>query len=148
MSQRILVVDDELAIGFALGEYFTLRGYEVDCAVAVKEAQALLRRGSYGALITDLSFSGGRGAEGLELAAFVRRENPGTRTVILTAYGSAEMETEARRLGVDAFLHKPTPLGQIARVLDRVLQAPDSRGGAGHSSGGPPAGEPICSGRT
>jgi DNA-binding response OmpR family regulator len=124
LAPRVLIVDDEPAIGFALSEYFTLRGYQADCAEDRLEAESLLSRGSYSILITDLSLSGSRGVEGLEILRTVRRNHPETRTVILTAYGSASLAAAARRLGVDAFLHKPTPLGEIAQVFDRLLLGP------------------------
>ena len=127
MSHRVLIVDDEQAINFALSEYFTLRGYHVDSAVTVAEAEALLCRGSYEVLITDLSLGGRGSTEGLELVALVRQRRPRTRTVILTAYGSAESEAAARQLGVDAFLEKPTPPGEIARVLDRLMRESGAR---------------------
>jgi DNA-binding response OmpR family regulator len=126
MSHRVLIVDDEPAISFALSEYFSVRGYEVDSAVAVQEAKARLDRASYDILITDLSLNGRGGAEGLELAALVRRHHPRTRIIILTAYGSAASEAAARRLGVDVFLHKPVPLGEIAQVLDGLAERPDT----------------------
>ncbi len=126
MSHRVLIVDDEPAISFALSEYFTVRGYEVDSAVAVQEAETLLGRACYDILITDLSINGRGGAEGLELAGLVRRHHPRTRIIILTAYGSAASEAAARRLGVDVFLHKPMPLGDIAQVLDRLAEEPDT----------------------
>ena len=123
-SHRVLVVDDEPAIIFALSEYLTVRGYEVDSALGLLDAEALLGVDAdrYGVLVTDLSLGGRGGTEGLELAALVRREHPRTRTVILTAYGSAEVEAAAQRLGVDAFLHKPTPLGEIAQLLQHLTR--------------------------
>ena len=42
MSERILLVDDEQAILFAMRDYFTAYGYEVDCSREVEEAEALL----------------------------------------------------------------------------------------------------------
>ncbi len=120
----MLVVDDEPAIIFALSEYLTVRGYEVDSALGLLDAEALLGVDTdrYRVLVTDLSLGGRGGTEGLELAALVRREHPRTRTVILTAYGSAEVEAAAQRLGVDAFLHKPTPLGEIAQLLQHLTR--------------------------
>jgi CheY-like chemotaxis protein len=41
--------------------------------------------------------------------------------VLLTAYGSPEIEAEARRLGVDSFLHKPKPLTEVAEVVAGLL---------------------------
>jgi DNA-binding NarL/FixJ family response regulator len=59
--------------------------------------------------------------EGLAIAAHVREHCPRTRVVILTAYGSPATETEARALGVDAFIHKPKPLAELARVVERLV---------------------------
>jgi DNA-binding response OmpR family regulator len=124
MTCRVLVVDDEPAIGFALGEYLSLRGYCVDTAASLPEAWETLARGDYEIVITDLSLGRRGGGEGLDLAALVRRQHRLTRVVILTAYGSREAEAAARLLGVEAFLHKPMPLVEIARVLHHVLQLP------------------------
>jgi DNA-binding NarL/FixJ family response regulator len=71
-------------------------------------------------VIADLSLSEPGSIDGLELTRRVRRDWPGTRTIILTAYGTAETERIARGIGVDAFLHKPAPLAQLAQVADAL----------------------------
>jgi DNA-binding response OmpR family regulator len=114
---RILVVDDESAILFAMDEYFSARGYEVDCARGLEEAGARLQASRYEAVIADLRLTGSGGTEGLEVVERVRSHHPSTRVIILTAFGSPEVEREARRRGADAFLHKPVPLPELARVL-------------------------------
>lgn len=121
MTCRLLVVDDEPAINYALSEYFSLRGFCVDSSVDMVEAEEMMSRVAYEIIITDLSLGGRGGTEGLELAAQVRRKYPLMHTVILTAYGSAESEAAARSLGVDAFLHKPISLSEIARVLSHIM---------------------------
>jgi DNA-binding response OmpR family regulator len=88
----------------------------------VAEAEDLLRRVGYAIVITDLSLGGRDGCEGLALAAAVRQRHPRTLTVILTAYGSRASEATARALGVDAFLHKPTRLSEIAHVVEGLLR--------------------------
>src|SRR5687768_8059018 len=100
MTCRVLVVDDEPDICFALSEYLSLSGYSVDWAGTLSEAQAVLARVDYAVVITDLSLGGRWGIEGLELAAVVRHKHRLTRTVILTAWGSPEAEAAARVLGV------------------------------------------------
>jgi DNA-binding response OmpR family regulator len=124
MTCRVLVVDDEPDICFALSEYLSVRGYSVDWAGTLSEARDLLARIEYAIVITDLSLGGRWGIEGLELAALVAGKHRLTRTVILTAWGSPEAEATARVLGVEAFLHKPVPLSEIARVLHDALQRP------------------------
>ncbi len=41
--------------------------------------------------------------------------------ILLTAYGTPEIETEARRLGVDAVLYKPKPLPELAQIVFALL---------------------------
>jgi DNA-binding NtrC family response regulator len=117
MSNRILVVDDEDPILFAMKEYFMTQGYGVDCAREFEEAEALLANVCYSVVIADLRLTGINGVEGLELVVSVRQRSPQTRIIILTAYGSPETEKEALRRGVDAFLRKPIPLPQLAQIL-------------------------------
>jgi DNA-binding response OmpR family regulator len=117
-----LVVDDEEPILFALQEYFTSYGFHVDCARELEEAEALLSTVVYALVIADLRLTGIYGVEGLQLIGFVRERCPGTRVILLTAYGSPEIEREARRLGVDAFIYKPKPLPELAQVVYGLLE--------------------------
>ena len=120
-ATRILIVDDEEPILFAMRAYFTRRGYAVDCAREQGEAEALLAGGEYAVVIADLRLTGTHGAEGLEILGLVRERWPRTRTVLLTAYGSADLELEARRRGADAFLHKPKPLADVEKLVAGLL---------------------------
>lgn len=114
---NILVIDDEEAICFAMSEYFRMHGYEVDCAQNLIEAEELLAKNCYTVMIADLRLAGTYNLEGLEIAREVRKRCPKTRVIVLTAYGSPEVEEEARRCGVDAFLHKPKPLADVAQIV-------------------------------
>ena len=116
-SQRILLVDDEETIAFSIGRFLGLRGLAVDCAHELEEAQALLANVRYAVVIADLRLTGVHGAEGLEVLAYVRQHCPGTRTILLTAYGSAAVEGEAAERGADLVLHKPVPLPALARMV-------------------------------
>ncbi|MBW8873406.1 MAG: response regulator [Acidobacteria bacterium] len=122
MSTRILVVDDEEPILSAVREYFEPLGYEVDCARELEEAEALLAHVRYALLIADLRLTGSQSAEGLELVRFVRERSPWTRTILLTGFGSVEVETEALGRGVDAFLQKPQPLGHLASIAEELMR--------------------------
>jgi DNA-binding response OmpR family regulator len=129
--QRILIVDDEDAILFAMRDYFTVRGYEVDAARDVAEAVACLDTSTYTAVIADLCLSGMPGAEGLDVAEHARRAASGTPVILFTAYGSPEIESEARRRGVLAVLKKPQPLVEVERLITvRLPECGDRQGGA------------------
>jgi two-component system response regulator PilR (NtrC family) len=114
---RILVVDDEEGVLFALKEYLGCCGWEVDAVLSPTEAQRLLETRGYAAVITDLRFSGPAGDEGLAVVRAARAHHPEAPVVVMTGYGSPEAEREARRLGVDAFVPKPVPLWELARLV-------------------------------
>ncbi|MFY9269407.1 MAG: response regulator [Candidatus Manganitrophaceae bacterium] len=123
-QERLLIVDDEASILFAMREYFTLHGFEVDCADEKGEAEMLLKKECYAAVIADLRMSGIDSNEGLDIVRCVRKQYPSMRIIILTAYGSPEIEAEARCRGADAFLSKPRPLREVARILFDLLGIP------------------------
>ncbi len=124
MARRLLIVDDEEPILFAMREYFESVGFEVDCAARLEEAETLLASRHPEALIADLRLTTAGRSEGLALVAHARAASPLTRIVLLTAYGSPDIEREAKRLGVGAFLHKPQPLAEIARIVRGLIEAP------------------------
>jgi DNA-binding response OmpR family regulator len=118
---RILVVDDEPSICLAMKDYLEHAGYHVDSAHEPHEAEALLAPGRYAVVIADLRLSAREPTGGLRLLRRVRESCPGTRTVLLTAYGSPEAEAEARRMGVDALLAKAAGLREVAGVVRGLL---------------------------
>ena len=121
VKHRMLVVDDEPPIVFALSEYFAERGFVVDTARELGEARELVARHRYALVITDLRLSGTMGAEGFELIDLLRRREPRAGIVLLTGYGSPEIEREAHDRGVDVFLQKPLPLAAVAAIADRLV---------------------------
>jgi two-component system NtrC family response regulator len=121
---RLLVVDDEESICFSMSEYFSLQGYKVDTASELEEAEKLLGATNYRVVIQYLRLSMTNSQDGLGMIKLIRAQNPQTRIVVLTAYGSAEVEDEARRCGADAFLRKPKPLSQVAQVVQGLIEAP------------------------
>jgi DNA-binding NtrC family response regulator len=121
---RLLIVDDEESICFSMSEYFSLHGYKVDTARELEEAEKLLGATEYKVVIQDLRLSLKRDADGLAMIRLVKEQNPEARIVVLTAYGSAEIEDEARRCGADAFLRKPKPLSQVAQVVQGLIESP------------------------
>src|SRR5262249_410714 len=69
---RLLVVDDEPPILFAMGEYLTGLGYKVDLASEREEAEALICNRPYSAVVADLRLLGSDSREGLLVIAAAR----------------------------------------------------------------------------
>jgi DNA-binding NtrC family response regulator len=124
---RLLVIDDEESICFSMSEYFGHHGYEVDTAREVEEAEKLIVSTDYKVIIQDLRLGINKKADGLKMIRLVHDRHPEARIIVLTAYGSEEMEQEARRYGADAFLRKPTPLSEVAQVVQGLIDSPRKR---------------------
>ena len=132
---RLLVVDDEESICFSMSEYFSLHGYRVDTARELEEAEKLIESTEYKVVIQDLRLTTTtRNPDGLDIIKMIRDHNLQTRIVVLTAYGSAEVEDEARRCGADAFLRKPKPLSQVAQIVQGLLESPSKHAVPNRSS--------------
>ena len=125
--RTLLVVDDEESICFSMREYFSQHGFKVDTASEMEEAEGLIKATDYKVIIQDLRLGLTRYPDGIEIIKLVHKRNPETRIVVLTSYGSKEVEEEARRAGADAFLRKPKPLSQVAQVVQGLIESPRTR---------------------
>lgn len=122
-AARILIVDDEELIVLAMRRYFEGLGYIVDSAHELEEAQALLATRGYDLVIADLRLTGIGGVEGLQIVADVHQRCANTRVILLSAFGTPEIERESYNRGADAFLHKPKAMMEIANVAMNLLDA-------------------------
>jgi DNA-binding response OmpR family regulator len=120
---RILVVDDEKSITFALGRYFNQQGFSVDCALTADEALLLLAANDYAVAIVDVELRGsGNGSDGLNLARFIRSHAPATPVIILTAVETVEAHQRAEAAGVQSYLCKPARLSHVADVAMTLMR--------------------------
>ena len=120
---RILVVDDEKSITFALRQYFLQEGFVVDCAMTCEDALQLLAANQYSVAIVDIELRGsGNGSDGLNLAAFIRSHAPLTPVIILTALETTESHTRAQAAGVQSYLCKPARLSHVADVALTLIR--------------------------
>jgi two-component system response regulator PilR (NtrC family) len=115
---RVLVVDDEPDL-LTLYELTLVReGYDVECAASLGEAWERLEAGSFQAVVTDMRLPDGTGMELLmRLDAAGRSE----RTVVITAFGSAENAVEALKAGAFDYLTKPVDLRHLRAVIASAL---------------------------
>jgi two-component system response regulator PilR (NtrC family) len=127
LELRLLVVDDEAAILFAMADYLSRHGYAVDGAPNREEAERLLAAVRYDLVIADLRLGTAEPRGGLDVLRQARALQPWARTILLTAYGSVEVETELAQLGAGRLLSKPQPLARIVEEVGELLAArPDS----------------------
>ena len=124
MPDRILFVDDEARLLDALREFFIDFGYEVDCALSPELAKRMLSDNEYLAVVSDISFSGLDGREGLDLIDHIQQQSSSTPVIVLTAHVSGDLEREALRRGASGFLTKPTSLIEIEELVRGLKKDP------------------------
>jgi len=124
MRGRILVVDDERAIGIAIQRLLGARGHEVDAVLSGEDALRRLAEPGYHLVITDLSL---QGVSGMDVLRWVRERAPETAVIMITAFGSEKIAVEAMKLGAADYIPKPFDNDELELVVERLLDGMEVR---------------------
>lgn len=116
LLKKIMIVDDEKAILLTLSHVLRHQGVEVVLCAAIEEAEEALKSSHFDLVIADIRMSGVSGIEGLELLSYIK-QNFAAEVIIMTGYGSEEIEEEAYRRGAFHFFRKPL---DIVELLQQV----------------------------
>ena len=123
-AARILVVDDEPDLR-TLYELTLLReGYRVETAESCAQARQRLSEQHFDVVITDMRLPDGLG---LELIRQLKADQRPERSVVITAYGSADNAVESLKAGAFDYLTKPVDLKQFRAVIASAVQNPASQ---------------------
>jgi two-component system KDP operon response regulator KdpE len=123
MSLRVLVVEDDREIRTLVQSALTLEGFEVQTAVTLREAMALLQHSPPELIVLDLGLPDG---EGLQLVREVRRQSS-VPIVVVSARHQEMQKIELLDAGADDYLTKPF---SVAELLARIRVALRHRGTA------------------
>jgi DNA-binding NtrC family response regulator len=119
---RILIVDDEPLIRWAVAETLAERGYE---STEADDAASAVRAFSIGSRAVDVVFLDLRlpDCNDLRVLSAIRRLSPDTPVILMTAHGSPELAFDVRRLGAFAILDKPFDMDALQPLVERALAA-------------------------
>ena len=116
---RILLVDDDPVVRFAVRDFLESQGLQVTEAESVQKAEEKLRGATPDAAIVDFSLPDG---DGLELLQHFKSLDPDLPVIVLTGQGSIEIAVRAIKLGAEQFLTKPVELKALHALLQRALE--------------------------
>jgi DNA-binding NtrC family response regulator len=119
---KVLLVDDEAAILFALSEVMETHGIDVITAGSAEEA--LPKVEGVDAVVTDLSMPG---KSGLELLDQVRALDATIPVVVITAHGSERIAVEALKRGAYDYIAKPFDNDEVAYSVRRACETRNLR---------------------
>ncbi|MGA7578044.1 MAG: sigma-54-dependent transcriptional regulator [Desulfobaccales bacterium] len=116
---KILVVDDEKIVRESLVDWFKMSGYDVEGAAGGRTALDMLAIKDYDFIFLDIKMPD---VNGLEVLDNIRTNCPHSMVVMITAYGSIETAVDAMKRGACDYLTKPFEPGDLACLLERLLQ--------------------------
>ncbi|MEX2283614.1 MAG: sigma-54 dependent transcriptional regulator [Gemmatimonadota bacterium] len=116
---RILIVDDEPAIRFSLGELLESDGHDVSCAEHAPAALALLEAQPIDLVISDLTMPA---MNGLQLLEEIRSRLTGVVFVLMTAHGDERTAVRALKQGAYDYIPKPFDNDEVRATVARVRE--------------------------
>jgi two-component system NtrC family response regulator len=114
---RILIVDDEKVQREMLAGFLNKQGYKVVAAEDGAMALEKFSDGAFDLVLTDFRMPG---LDGLTLLKEIRRRNPETMVVMMTAYGTVNTAVAAMKEGAYDYLTKPIDLDELLLKIQRV----------------------------
>jgi CheY-like chemotaxis protein len=117
---KVLIVDDEPAIRWVLGE--ALRGWDYETKEAGTGATTLatIVTERPAAALLDINLPD---SSGLDLLREIKRRSPQTAVIMITAETLFENAVAALRGGADDFIGKPINLEELRFALDKALKS-------------------------
>ncbi len=119
METRILVVDDEVAIGKLMARALTKAGFEVQTATSAEEALEIIKTYKYMVFFLDLKLPK---MNGIELCRIIRKNNPLTICYAVTGYASTFEVFDCREAGFEDYFTKPIKIQEIQGAADQAFK--------------------------
>jgi DNA-binding response OmpR family regulator len=120
--KKVLIVDDEETLTWSMAKSLSRDRdkYGVEIANNGKEALDVLNKMPIDLVISDIRMPD---INGLDLLVRVRRDFPKTKVIIMTAYGSSEVQKEASKRGSLHYIEKPFEINEIRKlILDLIKE--------------------------
>lgn len=119
--KRVLVVDDEEDLTWSISKHLAkdVEKYELICVNSGVKALEVLSQLPVDLVISDIRMPE---ISGLELLTKIKDAYPNTKVVIMTAYGSSEVQDEANKLGCLKYIEKPFEINEIRQLIIGSIQ--------------------------
>jgi len=123
-QKRILLIDDDELVAGSLRQYLVRQQHSVDVALEPAVAEAMMEQQSYDVVLLDPYLTGGVHQENHELLESVCRLQPRAVLIVLTGYGSPELERIAAECHVMALLTKPQSVVFLGELIASSITSP------------------------
>jgi DNA-binding NtrC family response regulator len=115
---RILIIDDDEGMRSMLNDFFAEEGFETDSVNNGSEAFRKLTEKVFDLIITDIRMPG---LTGLDILPGMRKLQPKTPIVVITAFGSADIRHRAFERGATIYLEKPIYFHELRKIIHEMF---------------------------
>ena len=115
----ILLVDDEENQRSILRGFLSHKGYSVSEADSGAKGIERAKKSSVDVVMTDYKMPD---KNGMDVLREIKKNNPETAVVMMTAFGTIEHAVEAMREGAYSYLSKPIDLDELELLLQRIAE--------------------------
>ncbi len=119
MAYSVLVLDDEALTLRTISRALREDGFEVYLASTGEEALECFAREKPQLALLDVVLPG---IDGIEVLRQIKKQNPGTIVIMMSAYHQVERAVEAMKLGAYDYLIKPFHLADLGRTMRRATE--------------------------
>ena len=118
----ILLVDDEHPFLLSLKDGLSAYNPELNVILAttVREALNILKIMNVDLLVTDLKLPE---ADGFQLMAAVSRTHPHLPVIVMTAFGTPEIEARLSQMSAMHYLEKPLDFDELTQTIESALSS-------------------------
>ena len=119
MAYSILVVDDEALTLRTIGRALQAEGYEVTVAMSGEEAVKAFATEQTDLALLDVVLPG---IDGIEVLRQIKKANPGTVVLMMSAYHMVDRAVESMKLGAYDYLIKPFHITDLLNTIQRASE--------------------------
>lgn len=125
MIPRILVIDDEEKMCWALERALSHEGYQVVTATRGLQGVKLAQETEPSMVILDLKMPD---IDGIEVLKRIKKINPHIPVIMITAHGTIDTAIEAMKIGAKDYITKPFKLEEIKLQIKQALHLSNLEG--------------------
>ena len=128
-QMEIMLIDDDEWIRDSLGLYFEGEGCHLLALETAEEGLEALKKQDYDIVMVDYRLPG---MDGLEFLKRIQKTQSHAMKVLITAYKSEGVVSEALKIGVQDFIEKPFTTKTIEESLTRLIENHEQEINEGH----------------
>lgn len=119
MSEKILIVEDEVNLRKLLTIFLTQEKYDVIAVSSGEEAIEFVQREEFDLILMDNHLPNITGLDALRL---IKMTHPNMFVILMTAYAGVDTAVEALKLGAFDYMVKPFDLNDLKALIHRTLE--------------------------